>query len=77
MFQSIFSAIVFCISSGLEKNPASVPPVSAMCMSVILWKVMKTGAKKVFISTLTQKATNSLPQLALPANHTSACSNQM
>ena len=42
-------------------SPITVPPLRSMCMSVHLWKVIITGAKIVFISTLTQKAMPSFP----------------
>ena len=37
-----------------------LPPWTAMWASVILWKVMKTGAKIVFIATETASATHNL-----------------
>ena len=43
------------------------PPLSDMCISVILCNVMKTGAKIEFIATDTQKATSTLPHVRLPA----------
>ena len=59
--QLIFFDRVSRIFSGWLKKPFSEPPVSAIWMSVILWKVMNTGAKRVFIKTLTQRATKNLP----------------
>ena len=41
-------------------------------MSVILWKVINTGANKVFISTLIHSATKTLPQLKSALNHSAA-----
>ena len=39
----------------------SEPPHSAICVSVILWNVINTGAKKVFIITDIESATTNLP----------------
>ena len=45
------------IGIGVNK-PRRVPPVARMCVSVILCRVMKTGAKIVFIVTEMAKASS-------------------
>ena len=45
-----------------EKNPLRVPPVWAMCVSVILCAVIKTGAKKRFSMVPTENAVSNWSQ---------------
>ena len=55
--------MIFFIGMGFS-SPTTVPPVCEMWMSVHLWKVIITGAKMVFMATLTQKAMPTLPHVS-------------
>ena len=60
----------FCMISPIGmgvKRPRRVPPVVRMCVSVILWNVMKTGAKMLFKQTEMAKASSTLLKVTGPA----------
>ncbi len=57
--------IVLRMGIGLSKQPI-LPPLFVICVSVILCKVINTGAKLVFIITLIKKAPNNFIAVKSP-----------
>ena len=69
-----FIACMICPIGIGVKNPLRLPPVAKMCVSVILWSVMKTGAKMVFIAVEMANATPNFCYLCGPVMRDAASS---